>query len=321
MNWTTSVAFALLLVSLLLIIVLASFYSVRSLRAIGRKISEAQRENRSSDKKILTQLQEINGTLQLVNLLTLNSGSNASSRDWSYVLSFTSHPQRFAALPKLLPSIAAQMLQPIEIHFNVAEDEISQLSPEVRRELERAGITIFEVANLGPGKKLIPTLNRTNLPVICIDDDLILDPDLTLQIMIQHHLYPESIIASRTHRVTLENTGLPKTFEQWEKQWADGSGPAPELFATSGAGTLFTRGHLHPDALDEKLYRELAFHTDDLWWYFQARRIGVNVRRIPGARPLNFIPETQEVGLWRTGNKERNELNLMRLLDKYGKPF
>jgi hypothetical protein len=114
---------------------------------------------------------------------------------------------------------------------------------------------------------------------------------------------------------------MPKTFEQWDKQWSDSSGPSADLFATSGAGTLFTKEMLHEDALNEKLFTELSLHTDDLWWYFQARRIGVNVRRVPGARELNFIPDTQEVGLWRTGNKDRNELNLMKLIDKYGKPF
>ncbi len=179
----------LLLVSL---IFLGSLYSVRSLRKIGRKLGSYQAENRAASKKILAQFREINSTLQLVNLLTLNSGSNASSRDWSYVLSFTSHPARFAALPELLPSLASQLLQPIEIHFNVAKDEADQLSPELRSKLDRAGISIFEVDNLGPGKKLIPTLKRTDLPVICIDDDLILDPNLTLQIMIQRHLYPHS---------------------------------------------------------------------------------------------------------------------------------
>jgi hypothetical protein len=316
MTWFDALAF-----TPITLVLIAALYSVRSLRKIGSKLTAYQVENRSASKKILGQLHEINSSLQVVNLLTLNSGSNASSRDWSYVLSFTSHPARFAALPELLPSLASQLLQPIEIHFNVAKDEADQLSPELRTKLDRAGISIFEVDNLGPGKKLIPTLKRTNLPVICIDDDLILEPDLTLQLLIQHHLYPHSVIASRTHRVTVEKTGMPKTFEQWDKQWADGSGPAEDLMATSGAGTLFTKELLHEDALNEKLYSELSLHTDDLWWYFQARRIGVNVRRIPGARELNFIPETQEVGLWRTGNKDRNELNLMKLIDKYGKPF
>ena len=131
---------------------IAALYSVRSLRKIGSKLTAYQVENRNASKKILGQLHEINSSLQVVNLLTLNSGLNASSRDWSFVLSFTSHPARFAALPELLPSLASQLLQPIEIHFNVAKDEADQLSPELRTKLDRAGISIFEVDNLGPGK-------------------------------------------------------------------------------------------------------------------------------------------------------------------------
>jgi hypothetical protein len=88
--------------------------------------------------------------------------------------------------------------------------------------------------------------------------------------------------------------------------------------ATSGAGTLFPAGSLHPEAFDEARYTELAFHTDDLWWYFQGRRNGTQVRRLPGYRALEFIPETQDVGLWRTGNKDRNDVNFKKLVDEIG---
>ena len=138
-----------LILLLVFLIFLGSLYSVRSLRKIGRKLGSYQAENRAASKKILAQFREINSTLQLVNLLTLNSGSNASSRDWSYVLSFTSHPARFASLPELIPSITSQLLRPVEIHFNVAKDEVNQLTPEIRTNLERAGITIFEVEKIG----------------------------------------------------------------------------------------------------------------------------------------------------------------------------
>ena len=76
MNWVDVLAF-----TLLALVLIASLYSVRSLRKIGSKLTAYQVENRTASKKMLGQLKEINSTLQLVNLLTLNSGSNASSRD------------------------------------------------------------------------------------------------------------------------------------------------------------------------------------------------------------------------------------------------
>jgi hypothetical protein len=301
--------------ALLVLIFAATLYLIRGNRVIGSKLTE----NRRNLKAISAQLHQTEDSLQLLNLLALpDLGGNKS---WKYILSLTSFPARFASLPELIPSLKNQTLPPAEIHLNIAKSEIGQLTQSVRNHLEVAGIKIFEVSDIGPGKKLIPTLNRTDFPVIVIDDDLIIDPDLTLKIMIQHNLYPNSVIASRAHHVTIEKNGNIQTFAQWEKQWSQSNGPEAEMFATSGAGTLFTKELLHPEALDEDLYAELSFHTDDLWWYFQARRIGVNVRRVPGVRPLNFIPDTQEQGLWRTGNQERNETNLIRLLDKYGKPF
>lgn len=305
--------------ALLLLIFAATLYLIRGNRAIGSKLSAYQQENRKSFKEISAQMHRTEDALQLLNLMSLPD--LGEGKNWKYILSFTSFPERFETLPELIPSLTNLTLPPLEIHLNIAKSEIAQLPQTVRNHLEVAGIKIFEVSDIGPGKKLIPTLNRTDAPVIVIDDDLIIEPDLTLKIMIQHNLYPNSIIASRAHHVTVEKTGAIQTFAQWDKQWNQSNGPENEMFATSGAGTLFTKELLHPEALDEALYTELSFHTDDLWWYFQARRIGVNVRRVPGVRPLIFIPDTQEQGLWRTGNKDRNETNLILLLDKYGKPF
>jgi hypothetical protein len=90
---------------------------------------------------------------------------------------------------------------------------------------------------------------------------------------------------------------------------------------TSGAGTLFPAGSLHEDAGNPELYRKLSFNTDDLWWYFQARRKGTLVRRLSGLDTLNFIDSTQEVGLWKNGNQDRNEVNLKALISEYGNPI
>ena len=78
--------------------------------------------------------------------------------------------------------------------------------------------------------------------------------------------------------------------------------------------------YLSEKALDENRYQDLAFHTDDLWWYFHARAKGTLIRRIPGERKLEFIENTQEEGLWNTGNKERNDINLRKLISYYGDP-
>ena len=238
-----------------------------------------------------------------------------------FLISFTSVPNRFRTLALVIESLTRQELPANEIHLNLAHQDFNDLPGSIRATLEQSAVKVFSVDDWGPAKKLIPTLQRSNLPVICVDDDLIYEPTLTKHLMIQAQLFPENVIASRTHKITKKRDGQIAAYSDWRKQYSKTDGPSPDLFATSGAGTLFKRDLFHKDVFDFALYKELAFYCDDLWWYFQTIRNGVAVRRVPGAWPLNFIPGTQEQGLWRTGNKERNEVILQNLLKKYGKPF
>jgi hypothetical protein len=312
----------LLLSTTLLAVLLTSAYSVRTLRIVGRKVSEVRNEQREILKRINSaekRAHQDSGTLLAkLNLLNLDL-PGIREKDFNYILSLTSHPARFDALAEALPEIKRQVLQPTEIILNIAREDVSQLPLSIRELAATGYIVINECADLGPGKKLIPTLKQyPGAIIIAIDDDLILSPDLTLQLMLEHHLYPDAIIASRVHRVIYAADGSLEPFSAWEKSADSLAGPSFDLMATSGAGTLFPAGALHPDALDEARYRELAFHTDDLWWYFQGRRNGTPVRRLPGYRSLDFIPESQAAGLWQTGNKDRNDINFKKLVDDIG---
>jgi hypothetical protein len=311
-----------LLLALFALAVAISFYLIRSLRTIGSKITEVLVQSRALEKQIGATNKKLHGDAGLIlskmNLLNLQIPGMAE-KNFNFILSLTSHSARFDALARALPELKKQVLQPTEIILNIAHSDITQLPQSVRDLAATGFIVINECADLGPGKKLIPTLKSyPDMPIIVIDDDLLLTPDLTLQLMLEHHLYPDSIIASRVHRVTYAQDGLLEPFSAWEKASDSLAGPSFDLMATSGAGTLFPAGALHPDALDEARYVELAFHTDDLWWFFQARRNGTTVRRLPGNRPLEFIPETQEVGLWQNGNKDRNDINFKKLVDEIG---
>ena len=300
----------------------ALIYLIRGLRLNGTKLSEIkgqQRETKKSisqlEKSLRRDLLKAQSQLSLLNLLAPGS----DYRSWEFVLSLTSHPARFDALAQMLPTLKNQVLQPTKIYLNIAAEDIAALPQSVKDIVATGYVTLNETDDLGPGKKLIPTLAlEKKLPIIVIDDDLILSPDLTLKILLQHHLYPSCIIASRVHLVTFNNDGKPLPFSQWEKAYEYEDGPSSELIATSGAGTLFPADSLHPDVADVQAFKELSFHTDDLWWYFQGRRKGTQVRRVPGFRALTFIPDSQEAGLWNTGNKNRNDENLGKLIEKYG---
>jgi hypothetical protein len=204
------------------------------------------------------------------------------------------------------------------IYLNIAQSDLDKLPPAIKN-LEAGGILkINSCSDLGPGKKLIPTLKlEENLPIIVVDDDLFFETDLTLKLMVQHHLTPKSIIASRVHKIAYESDGSIASYSKWAKNYSLSNGPDVDFFATSGAGTLYKKEFFHKDVLDEETYKSLSLHTDDLWWYVQSKRAGVTTKRMPGYSKLEFITGTQENGLWNTGNQDRNDPNLKSLLSKY----
>ncbi len=303
--------------SLLLIIlalqVFAVYYLIRTARHLGSKATK----NHKVVMENLSQIRAATGEI-LLNQLLIPDSKEFRAVNWEHVVSLTSYPERFDTLSQTLNSLLAQRLIAKKIYLNIAQDDISKLPYSVKDFASSGLININACENLGPGKKLIPTLKLEKaLPIIVVDDDLIFDTDLTLKLMIVHHLSPGTIIASRVHKITHTPEGEISAYSKWQKNYSLSTGPSMDLFATSGAGTLYKADFFHVDVTDEKTYSELAFYTDDLWWFIQSKRVGTKTKRLPGQSVLNYIDGTQEIGLWNNGNKERNDLNLRALIKRY----
>ena len=302
--------------------VLLLAYLVRGSRQLGTKLSKLESSNnkgfKSIEKMLIAQEALAKRNSQLLYLMQVQR----KELDWKFEVSVTSHPARFNALALSLSALKSQILPPQSINVSIAETDIAAL-PDSIKELEKSGyIKISPCEDLGSGKKLIPALKvQSNLPIITIDDDLYFENDLFLHLMINHYLYPDAIIAARVHQLAVNDSKDVLPFSTWHKHYDLSEGPSNDLMPTSGAGTLFPPKAMHEDASNAALYTELSHNTDDLWWYFQARRKGTLVRRLSGLDHLNFIDSTQDDGLWKNGNQDRNEVNLKALLAQYGNPI
>jgi hypothetical protein len=302
-----------LLLVILVLQVFAVYYLIRTARNLGSKATK-------NHKVIMENISQIRSAASgiLLNQLLIPDSKEFKAVNWEHVVSLTSHPERFNTLSQTLNSLLAQRLIAKNIYLNIAQEDLSNL-PNSVKDLAFSGlIKINTCENLGPGKKLIPTLKlERSLPIIVVDDDLIFETDLTLKLMIAHHLSPGTIIASRVHKIIHTPEGKISAYINWQKNYSLSDGPSVDLFATSGAGTLYKAEFFHSDVTDEKTYKELAFHTDDLWWFIQSKRVGIKTKRLLGQSILNFIDGTQDDGLWNSGNKERNDLNLKALIERY----
>ena len=302
-----------LLLVILVLQVFAVYYLIRTARNLGSKATK-------NHKVMMENISQIRSATSgiLLNQLLIPDSKEFKAVNWEHVISLTSHPARFNTLSQALNSLLAQRLIAKNIYLNIAHEDLGKL-PDSVKDLASSGlIKINTCENLGPGKKLIPTLKlERSLPIIVVDDDLIFETDLTLKLMIAHHLSPGTIIASRVHKIIHTPEGKISAYINWQKNYSLSDGPSIDLLATSGAGTLYKAEFFHNDVTDEKAYTELAFHTDDLWWFIQSKRIGTKTKRLLGQSILNFIDGTQDDGLWNNGNKERNDLNLKALIEKY----
>lgn len=289
------------------------FYLIRTARNLGSKSTRYHKDLMENINML-----RASGRSNLLNHLAVPNTSDFKSLSWDHVISLTSHPARFATLHISLDQLLNQHLIPKKIYLNIAESDIAKL-PTAIKELESGGILqINTCSDLGPGKKLIPTLKlEKDLPIIVVDDDLFFETDLTMKLMVQHHLSPKNIIASRVHKIMYEENGQIASYAKWLKNYSLSNGPDSDLFPTSGAGTLYKNKFFHPDVMDEESYKALSLYTDDLWWYIQSKRVGVTTKRMAGYSKLEFIDGTQENGLWNNGNQGRNDPNLKALITKY----
>ena len=302
-----------ILIAILALQLFALYYLIRSARNLGSKATKHHNELMAN----INLLRAGDGN-NILNHLLIPNGKEFKNVSWEHVISLTSHPARFNTLHIVIEQLLNQRLIPNKIYLNIASEDMAKLPTDVSALKNNGILQINSCADLGPGKKLIPTLMLEKaLPIIVVDDDLIFEADLSLKLMIQHHLTPKAIVASRVHKITYSGDEKISSYNSWHKNYSLNDGPATDLFATSGAGTLYKADFFHSDVTDEKSYKQLSFHTDDLWWFIQGRRVGTLTKRLPGISKLNYIEATQADGLWQSGNQDRNDSNLKLLLDKY----
>lgn len=231
-----------------------------------------------------------------------------------FVVSLTTYPKRYLSIDSVLIGILNQTYLPTEVHLNLTEEDWLKFPSSLFDHDFAFRVTINICDDLGPAKKMIPTLIRErNRPIIVVDDDLILKTDLFEKLIIEHVKFPADLIAARAHLIRRDDKGALCRYEDWEHNFKGGKLLNGELFPTSGSGMLVPPGAFHPNVSNIDLYKELSWHTDDLWYFWHMRMNSRNCRLIVGYDELNYIPGTQFYGLWNNGNRFRNDTNIKRL--------
>lgn len=276
----------------------------------------------SQTKQITELTEQIAELKQIINSMGW-SGVCTDKRSPRIIVSMTSFPARINTVKTAIESIMMQSVKADKIvlwlaktNFPAGEAEL----PEGLLQLKNRGLEIrWCEIDYRSYKKIIPALKEfPDDIIITVDDDLLYPNSMIEQLYNSYKKYPECISAIRAHLITFDEDGTIKPYAEWKKEdstYIDN--PRMDLFATTGAGTLFPPHCLSENATDWDVIKELCPHADDVWIKIMSLLNNVPVILVGEQRRLVYINGTQNGNtLWKINCME-NDTQLNRVLEKY----
>lgn len=235
-------------------------------------------------------------------------------------VSVTSYPARMGTLAASLQTVFDQTRKPDEVVLWLADSQFpgkeADLPEEIRAWTGEGKLTLRWCEDLKPHKKYFWMLqeNRDGLTVT-VDDDLSFAPDMLEMLTLSYIRHPEAVSAMRVHLMAVAEDGKLLPYSGWVMETdAEPDRPGQELFATTGAGTLYPPGLLGERFFDRQAVLETCLMADDLWMKANELMDGIPVVLACRNRGLRFVPGSQDDTLWKS-NRENNDVQWGRIRD------
>lgn len=234
-------------------------------------------------------------------------------------ITLTSYPPRFQYLHLTLRSLLRQSMPADRVILWITDTDGPALPKKVRN-LTNHGLDIRFVDELRSYKKLVPAIEAFPDHFLAIaDDDMFYPKDWLATLLRGYRPHAFEIPCLRGHRISTSAEGSALPYRNWhwdvQEQVAD-----PRLVPTGVGGVLYPPKCLHPDAVRQDLFREICPTTDDLWFYWMARRNGYSFRKVGRRFALKNWPGTLDNGLF-LDNLSRNDRAFNLLEEHFGRPY
>lgn len=238
------------------------------------------------------------------------------------IVSFTSFPERIRTINKVLDSIINQTVKPDKIILYLSKSEFQNFEP--LPDLDMYKKNGFEIhwyeENLKSHKKWFYAFQEyPDDVIITIDDDILYQNTMIETLLKYHKAFPESVITRRAHLITCNKDNSIALYNNWYLECGLYVGvPRMDLFATTGAGTLFT-----PSLFSEELFNEIIFlhmcpNADDIWLKIMEIYSGIPVVLVERFWNDKVLKDYQKSGLYENYNKNGgNDRQLKALLNQY----
>lgn len=239
------------------------------------------------------------------------------------VVSLTSYPARLPQLHLVIRSLLHQSLAPREIVLYLGADTRDEDIPATLRQLEKYNFTIKTgYEDLKPHKKYFFAMQEyPQDSIITVDDDVMYDKDFVRDLCSCHQKNPGCVCGRRVHRMTKDNAGQIRSYNDWQWECRDILEPSHQLFTTGCGGVLYPPHILPPEAFDAAAIKAHCLNTDDVWLKFMELKAGARVvfTNSKVMHPLT-IRKTQASALMHTNTaaENRNDLNIRAMEDFTG---
>lgn len=229
------------------------------------------------------------------------------------VVSFTSFPKRIGYTVNVIENVARQTRKADKVLLYLAPEQFpgkeADLPQALLQQVEKGLVELRWVKDIRSHKKYHFVMQEfPDSCVVTLDDDLQYPDDMLENLFHCYLCHPDKISAMRAHlTVTDLANGEILSYNRWVKEYRGATYlPSPQLFVTSGAGTLFPPKVLHPMALDIDKAWSLCPHADDVWLNLMALLNGTCVVLAVDDFTMKNMPGSQEEAL-QTINVDENQ--------------
>lgn len=219
------------------------------------------------------------------------------------IVSFTTFPARYNAIPVVLKSLAYQSMKADKIVLYLSKEQCRDVPP-ILKNLYKYGLEVkIADGDMRSHKKYLYAM--TEYPddiIVTIDDDLVYPPNMIKSLYLSYQRFPNCVSALMVTEIGKNEDGSLKKYVEWEVALNMKYCPSNTLIAMTGAGALYPPHLLCRDTFDTDKIKALCFTADDIWMKFMELKSGVQVvhaiKQQTESETLNYIGQFYEGGLY-----------------------
>ena len=239
----------------------------------------------------------------------LTYGLNKSEeRKPRLVVSLTSYPPRIKTIHYTINTLLNQSLKPDKLILWLAKEQFPNGEkdlPDELLKLKTLGLEIEWCEDLGPYKKLIPTLKKYPEDIIVTaDDDVYYEEDVLSSLYEAYKNNPSNIYVRRSVKIELRDNELyPVSSRKYFYKHAT----EPTYFnqIMGGSGCLYPPHSLYKDVFIFNRSKMLIPLHDDVYFWSMAVLNRTKIQVVGGyEKNLFFVDGTQNVGLIKINTRE-----------------